>query len=169
VETLHRRAARVAVLDPDNRVLLLRATDPADPSVPAWWELPGGGLEPGESTEEAGRREVWEETGLADLEMSPAVWENHAIFDFGGYHFDQYEWIHVARHPGGGEIRPGGLEPLEIVAFVGWKWVPVAEIGKLVAAGDRVIPDWLPEQLPAVLARGWPAEPIPMGLIEGRS
>ena len=29
-----------------------------------WWTLPGGGLQPGETPEEAVRREVFEETGL---------------------------------------------------------------------------------------------------------
>jgi 8-oxo-dGTP pyrophosphatase MutT (NUDIX family) len=167
VLTLRRRAARVVLLDAEGRVLLLKARDPADPVVSAWWELPGGGIEAGESSEDAGRREVFEETGITDLEMGPAVWTQRAVFDFGGYHFDQQERIHIA-HCAGGEVRPGGLEALEVESFIGWSWNPVDALGAIVARGERVIPDWLPEQLPAVLASGLPDEPVDMGLLSGR-
>lgn len=49
--------ARAALIDGD-RVLLLRHT-----YMPGW-HFPGGGVEPGETAEEAARRETEEETGL---------------------------------------------------------------------------------------------------------
>jgi 8-oxo-dGTP pyrophosphatase MutT (NUDIX family) len=169
VTTLRRQAARVAVVDTNGLVLLLQTRDPADPSIPVWWELPGGGLERGETSEEAARREAWEEAGLQGFAISAPVWEQEAVFDFGGYHFEQHERIHVARLEGpGGEIRPGGLEGVEVEAFIGWRWVPADELHKIVADGTRIIPDWLPEQLPAVLATGLPETPIDMGLLTGR-
>ncbi|MGH9094079.1 MAG: NUDIX domain-containing protein [Acidimicrobiales bacterium] len=160
--TLRRRAARVALLDHDDNVLLLRASDPADPSKGSWWELPGGGIEGGESSEDAAARELWEETGIRPVEVSGPVWRQHVTFDFGGFHFDQHEQVHIARCDGG-EFRPAALEALEVHAFAGAQWWAASSLPDLAAGGDRIIPPWLPEQLPAVLAAGLPAEPIDLG------
>ena len=165
--TLRRQAARVVLLDPSDRVLLLEASDPVWPGKGRWWELPGGGIEAGEASAAAARRELYEETGINDVDMGPCLWRHHAEFDFGGYHFDQHEHVHLARSVGG-DYRPAGLEALEALAFAGARWWPVDELAALVADGGRVIPPWLVEQLSGWLSSvasgaAWPSEPIDMG------
>jgi 8-oxo-dGTP pyrophosphatase MutT (NUDIX family) len=56
-----RRAARLIVIDPDLRALMFRYDVPGrDP----FWVTAGGECEPGESFEDAARRELLEETGI---------------------------------------------------------------------------------------------------------
>ena len=65
-----RFTARVLLLDPDGRVLLFEDSDPGLPGPPTFWITPGGGLDPGETAEQAAIRELAEETGLV---LDPAV------------------------------------------------------------------------------------------------
>lgn len=72
-----RRTARLILLDPDHRMLLIRyrTTPPVAPPYADFdsiWFTPGGGLEPGETTREAAARELKEETGLR-LPIGPEV------------------------------------------------------------------------------------------------
>ena len=162
--TLRRQAARVVVLDPTGRVFLMKARDPADPSKGAWWEIPGGGIDHGESSSEAARRELHEETGIDGAEIGPCIWVQHVEFDFGGWHFDQDEFIHVA-WAAGGDYAPQALEPLEHLAFTGGRWWSLDE---LVAAEIRLLPERLRDLLPPIVAGDLPASPFDIGLLPWR-
>jgi 8-oxo-dGTP pyrophosphatase MutT (NUDIX family) len=156
--TLRRQAARVVLLDRGGSVLLLSAHDPADPTKPSWWEIPGGGIDPGESSAEAARRELFEETGIVDVELGPCVWTQHAVFSFGGCDFDQHERIHVAWCDGADldAAQPAGLEALEVLAFGRRRWWPLDE---LLGCADPVLPHRLREFLPDLVAGHLPADP----------
>jgi 8-oxo-dGTP pyrophosphatase MutT (NUDIX family) len=56
-----RRAARLIVLDPETRALMFRFDVPGRPP---FWVTAGGECDPGESFEDAARRELFEETGI---------------------------------------------------------------------------------------------------------
>lgn len=69
----HRPVARVLVFDREDRILLFLTTAP-DSSGVARWLTPGGGVDEGESYEQAARRELWEETGYRAEALAGPVW-----------------------------------------------------------------------------------------------
>jgi 8-oxo-dGTP pyrophosphatase MutT (NUDIX family) len=155
--TLRRQAARVVLLNEDGHVLLIRASDPADASKGTWWEIPGGGIDPHESTADAARRELHEETGITTADIGPCVWTQHCQFTFAGWHFDQDEFVHVAWCAGAVDFRPAGLEAFEALAFEGHRWWPLDE---LLSSQEKVLPHRMREFLPALVAGDLPVEPF---------
>ena len=71
----HRLVSRVLLFDRDGRILLFLTTAP-DSSGVARWLTPGGGVDEGESFEEAARRELFEETGLLVESLRGPVWSH---------------------------------------------------------------------------------------------
>ncbi|MGI5244713.1 NUDIX hydrolase [Dactylosporangium sp. CA-139066] len=95
---IDRRAARVLLLDPSGRVLMLRGCDPARPEHRYWFTV-GGGLEAGESLIDAAVREVYEETGLRITrdDLVGPVRTDHVDFPFDGRWYSQEQSFFVVR------------------------------------------------------------------------
>lgn len=90
-----RLSARLLVVDPVERVLLVPVAD----REAAWWDLPGGGIEPGEDTVAAAVRETLEETGYAvppDLVGAPC-WTGEVVFRWLGRWTWSRQVVHLAR------------------------------------------------------------------------
>jgi 8-oxo-dGTP pyrophosphatase MutT (NUDIX family) len=68
--------ARLVVLDPLDRVLLFRVSLATSER---YWITPGGELHPGESHEDAARRELREETGFEDFQLGQWLWEREVL------------------------------------------------------------------------------------------
>ncbi len=71
IAVAHQRIAAYAVVVEDGAVLLTQLSERVH-LVPGWWNLPGGGVDPGEDPVAGLVREVWEETDQR-LEPGPLV------------------------------------------------------------------------------------------------
>ena len=140
---LERRAARVLLVDEDARVLLQNCCDPADSAAGSWWNTMGGGLDEGETPEQAAVREVHEETGLRVDDVGPVVHTRLTEFSFGGSAYRQSEDYFLVRTAAFDAV-PTAHSDLELVAVLGTRWWTRDELR---ATGERVYPEELLEVL----------------------
>ncbi|MEV7568290.1 NUDIX hydrolase [Streptomyces tanashiensis] len=155
--SVRRRVARVVLLDPDDRILLMHGYEPDHPDD-SWWFTPGGGLEGDETREEAALRELAEETGITEVELGPVLWKRYCSFPFDGRRWDQDEWYYLARTRGTEAApRPQALTELETRSLAGLRWWTSAELS---AARETVYPTRLAELLHTLLDEGPPSAPV---------
>jgi 8-oxo-dGTP pyrophosphatase MutT (NUDIX family) len=157
---VRRTAARLVVLDTDSKILLLHIRDLGNPAFGTSWELPGGGLEPGETFADAAIRELWEETGIRvtpDRAGEP-TWQRDASYLYRGARRVQHEMIAAVRlsRPAP-EVLGSYRRDFEGTDHFGFRWWPMADI---VTSPERFYPRRLPTLLPRFLAGERIDEPV---------
>lgn len=124
------------------------------------WITPGGGLEPGESYEEAASRELFEETGLR-AQPGPWVWRRRHVWHLDGIHYESIERYFLVRAPRF-DLRIQKPEEVEWRFIRAHRWWSVPEI---TAAADQVFAPRRLAALVAPLARGeLPPGPLDAGV-----
>jgi 8-oxo-dGTP pyrophosphatase MutT (NUDIX family) len=143
-----RRAARVVLVDAAGRVLLQHCQDPAGALHGHWWNTTGGGLDPGETPQQAAVRELHEEVGLRldPAALGPVVHRRTTEFSFGGQAYRQAEDYFLVRVDGH-EVVPTHLTEIEAAAVLGYAWWSVEELR---SSDQRIYPEELPELLDAL-------------------
>lgn len=150
-----RKVARLVLLDPEDRILLMHGFEPEDPAS-TWWFTPGGGLEGDETREQAALRELAEETGITDVELGPLLWQRACSFPFDGRRWEQDEWYFLAR-TAQTTTDTSGQTGLERRSVAGLRWWTSAELS---AARETVYPTRLAELLRTLLDEGPPRTPL---------
>lgn len=151
-----RRAARVLLIDSDDRILLFRFRGA---EVEWIWHTPGGGVERGESYAAAARRELWEETGLR-ADVGRCIWTRRHFYRWDGVLREARQRYFV--------VRCAAFDP----DFSRWTAEEAAEIhehrwwslGEIAASDAVFVPGRLLQLLPPILRGELPARPIDCGV-----
>lgn len=146
-----RSTARVLLIGPTGRILLIRFEDPRPSGPHVFWATVGGALEPGETTVEAARRELAEETGMTGLEIGPVVWAHQHVMELEGEPV-QVKEDYVLVHCPDEQVRLDGMTRAERGVVREARWWTLAEL----AASEEVIYPAGLAQLVAPLLRASP-------------
>jgi 8-oxo-dGTP pyrophosphatase MutT (NUDIX family) len=157
-----RRTSRLILLDDHDRVFLFKVDDstvfrPNDrrPSSVAWI-TPGGGLEEGESHEDAARRELWEETGIVGVEPGPLVAVCEPVLDWAGEIIQAHDRFYLTRLPNA-DVTLDNMTDGERGVYRDHRWWAIDD---LKTTDERIIPYGLGDLIARIIAGDVPSDPV---------
>lgn len=147
----YRPCVGVALFDATGRVFVGRRIDmPGEAEGRGtWWQMPQGGIDPGETPQEAARRELYEETNVRSASFLGETpdWLTYDLPDHligvawdGRYRGQKQRWFAMRFEGEEDEIdvrRPGGGR--HKAEFDVWRWVPLAELPDLIVPFKRAV------------------------------
>lgn len=105
------------------------ATRGPNPITADFWLLVGGGVQPGETYEQAAYREVVEETGIRDVVIGRCVWTRDKLVSNPYGHLQRVlSRFYLGRVASGTTVSFAGHEPLEAATIIGYHWFTHHEI-----------------------------------------
>jgi 8-oxo-dGTP pyrophosphatase MutT (NUDIX family) len=138
-----RDSARLLILNSDGHLLLFHFDHGKGQT---FWATPGGGLDEGETFEQAAIRELFEETGIEVARVDPPVFQRQLVFplpDSGEQVVSEERFFLIETHDT--TLSRESWTELEVEVMTEHKWWSRAEL----AETDATV---YPDNLPTILA-----------------
>ncbi|MCY4109988.1 MAG: NUDIX domain-containing protein [Chloroflexi bacterium] len=153
---IDRPAARLIVLNEKDEVLLLRLEGNGGPL----WITPGGGLQAGETYEQAARRELKEETGIEVEQLGPWVWKGAHLWHGRHQTYRRIGRFYLVRLLETPEVDICSLTGSEAKVTTEYRWWSIDEIRQ---SRERFSPHRMADLLAPLIAGEIPTQPIDAG------
>ncbi len=158
---LKKNTIRILLINPRNELLLMRVVDPSTTNLDkksrgAFWCTIGGKIEAGETVHTAALRELFEETGLkeSDVTVGPIVWHGLHEMIISGQHMELNEQFIVMHTNGDKAIVDDNYTDGEKAVVTGMQWLSLDTILKSV---EPIFPAILKQHLTPILTADYPA------------